>query len=590
MRPWGQGVVRFAHMADVHLGAFREPALREANLEAFLSALDICDRERVDFVLICGDLFHSSLPDMGVVERAAARLRRLIDGGTPVYIVYGSHDFSATERSMVDVLHSAGVFVKVARAHASEDGAVVLEPTVDPRTGAVIAGLPGRRLGLDKVYYERLDASGVLGTYGGGGSRGGENIGTGEGGVRGDGGNGGAGKGGLSGAGGSGEGDGGGWGGGGWAREDGGSHGAGGGGGGGGGNGRTGGDGGGGATGGSAGARSAAPRIFAFHAALTELKPRELSEIESMPASLLPPGFDYYAGGHVHKRVRAELPGLGTVAYPGPLFGDGYRDLEAREERGFYIVELERGRAPKLEFRRVPSRRIVVIEADASGRRPEDVSAELRGRAGEAEAGGAIVLIKVSGQLASGRASEVDTQLPRALLLEAGAYTVYVSRSGLESREQAGARFEPGRTRAETEDRILREHLARGVFSLPELRPEEALVRARELLRALGGEMAGTQEEQRAEASALVERVLLGPLGREEGGAARGAAEAFSGAGAPRAIPERRGELGVGVGERERVAEGGEGSPASSSRAAPAGASAASRRGLARTRQTRLGE
>ncbi|MEM2868907.1 MAG: metallophosphoesterase [Thermoplasmata archaeon] len=518
-------MVRFAHMADVHLGAFREPALREANLEAFLSALDICERERVDFVLICGDLFHNSLPDMGVVERATARLRRLIDGGTPVYIVYGSHDFSATERSMVDVLHSAGVFVKVARARTSEDGGVVIEPTVDPGTGTVIAGLPGRRLGLDRVYYERLDASEALGLHGGGGGDG--------------------------------------------ARDDGDS-------------GRSGGA--------EGGARSVAPRIFAFHAALSELKPRELSEIESMPASLLPPGFDYYAGGHVHKRVRAELPGLGTVAYPGPLFGDGYRDLEAREERGFYIVELERGRAPRLEFRRVPSRRIVVIEADASGRRPEDVSAELRGRAGEADAAGAIVLIKVSGQLASGKASEVDTQLPRALLLETGAYTVYVSRSGLESREQAGARFEPGRTRAETEDRILREHLARGVFSLPELRPEEALVRARELLRALGGEMTGTQEEQRAEASALVERVLLGPLGREEGGAARGAAEAFSGAGAPGAIPELRGEVGAGVGERERVAERGEGRPASSSRAAPAGASAASRRGLARTRQTRLGE
>ena len=33
-------MVRFAHMADVHLGAFREPRLREANLDAFLRALE----------------------------------------------------------------------------------------------------------------------------------------------------------------------------------------------------------------------------------------------------------------------------------------------------------------------------------------------------------------------------------------------------------------------------------------------------------------------------------------------------------------------------------------------------------------------
>ena len=65
-------MVRFAHMADVHLGAFREPRLREANLGAFVSALDMCREEKVYFILICGDLFHTSLPDMGIVERATA--------------------------------------------------------------------------------------------------------------------------------------------------------------------------------------------------------------------------------------------------------------------------------------------------------------------------------------------------------------------------------------------------------------------------------------------------------------------------------------------------------------------------------------
>ena len=151
-------MVRFAHMADVHLGAFREPRLREANLDAFLNALDICLSEKVDFILICGDLFHTSLPDMGVVERAAGKLRQVIDAGMPVYVIYGSHDFCAAERSMVDVLHSAGVFVKVARASVSEEGAVKLETTVDERTGTIIAGISGRKLGLDKSYYEKLDA------------------------------------------------------------------------------------------------------------------------------------------------------------------------------------------------------------------------------------------------------------------------------------------------------------------------------------------------------------------------------------------------------------------------------------------------
>jgi exonuclease SbcD len=345
-------MVRFAHMADVHLGAFREPRLREANLESFLKALDMCREEKVDFILICGDLFHTSLPDMGIVERATAKLRETIDSGIPIYIIYGSHDFSAAERSIVDVLHSAGVFDKVARASVSEEGAVMLEGTVDKRTGTVLAGLSGRKLGLDFSYYEKLDASGVVKLPG--------------------------------------------------------------------------------------------SKVFAFHGAITEMKPRELAEMaESMPASLLPRGFDYYAGGHVHERMTAEIPGWGLIVYPGPLFGDGYRDLESTDHRGFYIVTLgERSgegqgvarAAVSLDFKELPARRTRLIEIDAQDRAPDDVNRELKQKAGQAKPGNAIVLVKVKGELATGKASEVDTEEVRKQLSQDGAFTVYVSRGGLSTK------------------------------------------------------------------------------------------------------------------------------------------------------------
>jgi len=207
-------MVRFAHMADVHLGSFREPRLREANLGAFVTALDLCRAEKADFILICGDLFHTSLPDMGIVERATAKMRETRDAGIPIYVIYGSHDFSAAERSIVDVLSSAGVFEKAARASVNDDGAIVLERTSDERTGTVLAGLSGRKLGLDKSYYEKLDAGEVVNSPG--------------------------------------------------------------------------------------------LKVFCFHGAITEMKPKELAEMaETMPASLLPKGFDYYAGGHVHDRMTA---------------------------------------------------------------------------------------------------------------------------------------------------------------------------------------------------------------------------------------------------------------------------------------------
>jgi hypothetical protein len=407
-------------MADVHLGSFREPRLREANLEAFLKALDLCAAEKVDFVLICGDLFHTSLPDMGVVERATAKLRELIDAGIPVYIIYGSHDFSAAERSIVDVLHSAGVFDKVTRASVREDGSVELEGTVDERTGAVLAGLSGRKLGLDISYYEKLDASRVLAKPG--------------------------------------------------------------------------------------------PKIFAFHGAITEMKPRELAEMsESMPASLLPKGFDYYAGGHVHERLTSEIPGWGLIAYPGPLFGDGYRDLESAAPRGFYIVELRPGEGPALDFRELPARKTRLIEVDARDRTPEDVNRELKQKAEQANAGEAIVLLKVRGELSTGKASEVDTDCVRKLLAQDGAFTVYVSRGGLSTRERAMIRVEGEEGRTDIETKLLRENLANHPSKMSELKGEEGLLRARRLLEALGEEQkGGTKADHKAAIIKVTEHVLFG--------------------------------------------------------------------------------
>jgi len=425
-------MVRFAHMADVHLGAFREPRLRQANLDAFLNALDICLGEKLDFILICGDLFHTSLPDMGVVERAAGKLRQVIDSGMPVYVIYGSHDFSAAERSMIDVLHSAGVFVKVAKASVGEEGGVKLEATVDERTGTVIAGLSGRKLGLDKSYYEKLEAGNAL-------------EGTG-------------------------------------------------------------------------------PKIFAFHAALTELKPKQLAQMqEAMPVSLLPKGFDYYAGGHVHERMQAQMPGWGKVAYPGPLFGDGYRDLEGGEPRGFFIVGLVKGKAPELEFREVPSRKTKVIEVDADGRSPEDVNSDLKKRAEDAQVDEAIVLVKVKGELSTGKASDVDTEGLRKALAQNDAFVVYVNRGGLSTKERAIVKVE-GDNRSEIESKLLMELLAGQPSKRSELKGEEGIRRALALLRLLRDEQkGGTRADYELAVVQATESILFG--GGDEAGSIPGEGE-----------------------------------------------------------------
>ena len=89
---------RLLHMADVHLGArhhdlgAQAAAQRERQFAAFQRAVDLALAEKVDLVLICGDLFDSNSQPRRSVERAASQLRRLVDRHIPVVVVPGTHD------------------------------------------------------------------------------------------------------------------------------------------------------------------------------------------------------------------------------------------------------------------------------------------------------------------------------------------------------------------------------------------------------------------------------------------------------------------------------------------------------------------
>ncbi|MFA4946139.1 MAG: DNA repair exonuclease [Candidatus Micrarchaeia archaeon] len=144
----------FAHISDVHLGAFREPELRELNCRAFELALDGCGE--ADFVIIAGDLFDSPLPDLGVANRAVRALRRLRDQGKRVYAVYGSHDYSPAEKNLIDVLESAGLLSKVSLGDY-EGERLKLSFAEDKETGARLTGLDARKRGIEREHFEALD-------------------------------------------------------------------------------------------------------------------------------------------------------------------------------------------------------------------------------------------------------------------------------------------------------------------------------------------------------------------------------------------------------------------------------------------------
>ncbi len=91
-------MLRLLHTADVHLGARhadlgeQAAAQRERQFAAFRATVDLALAEKVDLLLVAGDLFDSNTQPRRSVERVAAEIRRLADGAIRTVLIPGTHD------------------------------------------------------------------------------------------------------------------------------------------------------------------------------------------------------------------------------------------------------------------------------------------------------------------------------------------------------------------------------------------------------------------------------------------------------------------------------------------------------------------
>lgn len=147
--------MKFAHLADCHIGSWRDPLLTDLSTIAFGKSIDYCIKENIDFLLIAGDLFNTSLPSIDKLKEIVKKLKELKDHEIQVYMIAGSHDFSPSGKTMLDVLENAGLCINVAKGEIVEDK-LKLKFTIDKKTGTKITGLLGKRGGLERNYYEHL--------------------------------------------------------------------------------------------------------------------------------------------------------------------------------------------------------------------------------------------------------------------------------------------------------------------------------------------------------------------------------------------------------------------------------------------------
>ncbi len=376
-------MMKFSHLADCHIGSYRDERMSALTIEAFRKAVETSIKEKVDFMLISGDLFNTSIPSIDSIKNTVSLLRKLYMENIPVYIIAGSHDFSPSGKTMLDVLENAGLCSNIAKGNMDSSGKLQLSFTEDQNTGAKITGIVGRRGSLEKSYYESLDNSSIEEATG--------------------------------------------------------------------------------------------FKIFMFHSAITELKPKGMEKIESSPISYLPKNFNYYAGGHVHSVIKHSSEELGgVVAYPGPLFPNSFKEIEDLEHGGFYIFDSE---DPELlRFVPVKVKDILKISIDSTNRSPEETMSILQERVEKEDLTDKIILIRIAGRLSSGKVSDVKLGDTINMMYGRGAFFIMRNTASLTSES-----FEEMRPNSESlaniEEEIIEKNTGQMRFSKIGMNDEKTTVR-----------------------------------------------------------------------------------------------------------------
>ncbi|MDP2947852.1 MAG: exonuclease SbcCD subunit D [Nanoarchaeota archaeon] len=152
-------MVKFAHLSDCHLGGWRQEELQKLNFDSFCKVLETCVNEKVDFILVSGDLFDSAYPPIEILKETFAQFKKLKENNIPVFLIAGSHDFSVSGKTFLDVLEKAGFCKNVGNSDVVSDDKIVLTPTFFKEVA--IYGYPGKKSGMEIEDLKKTCFQGV---------------------------------------------------------------------------------------------------------------------------------------------------------------------------------------------------------------------------------------------------------------------------------------------------------------------------------------------------------------------------------------------------------------------------------------------
>lgn len=177
-------------------------------------------------------------------------------------------------------------------------------------------------------------------------------------------------------------------------------------------------------------------KVFVFHSALEDLFESN-NDIKGIPIKYLPKNMNYYAGGHLHKRLETNLQGYGWIVYPGTLFGATFSDLEetAKEDldRGFYLVRIGEGKPLEKEFVTLNVPEIIYKNFECDGKTPDEVESDISNFIDQNQIKEKVVLVRLKGRLQNAKKYHIDFDGIRSEFMRKGALCVKVNSNALKS-------------------------------------------------------------------------------------------------------------------------------------------------------------
>jgi len=151
--------MRLLHTSDWHLGrSFHRESLHDAQ-RAFLDHLvAVVEAERVDAVLVAGDVYDRALPSLEAVALFDEVLVRLAALGVPTVFISGNHDSARRLGVAARLIDRAGIHLRT-----DPDGCAVPVLLADEHGPVAVYGLPylepamvRERFGLEKGGHDRV--------------------------------------------------------------------------------------------------------------------------------------------------------------------------------------------------------------------------------------------------------------------------------------------------------------------------------------------------------------------------------------------------------------------------------------------------